>query len=271
MTAVATASDTRACHSRKCRAHRHKGRVLWRGDYKTGDFSQWWLNQFAGGVGCGGICGPAQIGSGSASIVTSPVAQGRYAAAFVDGPHTGTDPCNCDRSEVAATQKKSGGYPGKEWYYGWRTDFPGPKQEWWSRGNAWNDIVQFGSTDNSGGWIYFGVDDTTGRPHIYMQGPTGHYRLARLRYDHWYHFVFRVRWSIDPASGFFQLWLDGVKKIRLTHTDTLKPTTVAASPLFTAPGMYLSEGIYRDGSDFTNTVIQDGMCRASSYATAARC
>jgi hypothetical protein len=270
MTAVATASEPRACQSRKCRSHRNSwGRVFWRGDYETGNFSQWWLKQWSGP---GGNNTAAEVGPSAASIVRSPVAQGKYAAKFQDFPDTtGTS----DRAEIVATQRESGGYSGQEWYYSWRIYFPGPTQKWWSHGGDWNAITQFQSTDGSGGWIGFGVDATTAHkahpPYIYMDAPTGHYTLTHLRYDHWYHFVLRVRWSANPSSGFFRFWLDGAKKIPLTRTNTLKPTTVHGNSNVTSPGMYLSEGIYRDRFNFTNTVIQDGMCRASSYAAAVRC
>jgi hypothetical protein len=235
--------------------------VFWRGNYETGNFSQWWLKQWSGP---GGDNTSAEVGNSAATIVRSPVAQGRYAAKFQDFPNaTGTN----DRAEIVASQRESGGYPDQEWYYGWHTYFPGPKQKWWSQAGDWNAITQFQSTDDSGGWINFGVDGTRAHkanpPYLYLDAPTGHYTLTHLRYNHWYHFVLRVRWSADPATGFFQFWLGRARKIRLTHTETLKPTA--------APGMYLSQGIYRDRFNFTNTVIQDGMCRASSYKAAARC
>jgi hypothetical protein len=255
VTAASAASGSKAPH------RHHLGRVFWRGNYETGNFSQWWLKQWSGQ---GGDSTPAQVGLSAATIVRRPVAQGRYAAKFQDFPDTtGAN----DRAEIVASQRESGGYPGQEWYYGWHAYFPGPKQVWWSQGGDWNVITQFQSTDNSGGWINFGVDATTAHeahpPYIYMDAPTGHYTLAHLRYGRWYHFVLRARWSTDPSSGFFQLWLNGAKKTRLTRTETLKPTA--------DPGMYLSEGIYRDRFDFANTVIQDGMCRANTYGAAARC
>src|SRR5262249_18452031 len=148
--AVATASDARSCHTRKCRLHRHpSGRVFWRGNYETGNFSQWWLRQWSGP---GGDNTSAEVGQSAATIVRSPVGQGRYAGKFQALPDTtGT----VDRAEIVATQRESGGYQGQEWYYGWRIYFPSPKQQWWSRGGDWNAITQFQPTDNSGGWMYF--------------------------------------------------------------------------------------------------------------------
>jgi hypothetical protein len=246
------------------------GSVAWRGDYETGNFSQWWLTQFAGGIGCGGTCGPNQIGSGSAAIVTSPVAQGHYAAKFVDSPHTGTDPCNCDRTEVAATQQESGGYPGQEWYYGWYTSFPGPSQQFWPNGDGWNDFVQFFSTGNTA-WIYLGIAANNGTPKIYTNGPWGHTILANpLQYDHAYHFIVHAIWSTNSSVGLWELWLDGQKLMSL-HAATLENATVPENSNYTVPGMVLSQGFYRGASNFTNTVIQDGFCRATSYDAAAGC
>src|SRR5262245_50565999 len=60
--------------------------VIWRGDYETGDFSQW---------------GPFHVQAvpGGATIVTSPVRQGSYAARFVVRP--GDRPIDsAERAEV---------------------------------------------------------------------------------------------------------------------------------------------------------------------------
>jgi len=241
--------------------------VLWKGDYETGDFSQWWLQEWSQNNSQSFT--PSQVGNSAATIVTAPTAQGSYAAKFQLLPNTGTS--SVDRAEIVATQQEAGGYPGEDWYYGWWTDFPGPSQQWWSRGGDWNDFTQFGSNDGSGGWLTFGVDDTSGTPQIFMDAPTGHYGLANLQYDHWYHFVLHVKWSTDPSVGAFELWLDGSQAIPLTSAQTLKNTTVSSGPALTSPGVHISEGIYRAASPFTNTVVHDGLCRAATYAAAAGC
>ena len=103
----------------------------------------------------------------------------------------------------------------------------------------WNDILQFQSTDDSGGWIYFGVDDTTGTPRLYMDSPTGHVTLATPHHDHWYHFAFDALWSTDPRTGPMQVWLDGNQVV--PEAQTLKNQTNPANSNSTSPGMYLSE------------------------------
>ena len=96
------------------------------GGYETGDFSQWWLHQWSMNPD------PAQgynihnVGRSTAKIVTSPAAQGRFAAQFQVFPSTGTNPN--DRAEIVASQAESGGYPGQSWWYGWWTYFPGPRR-----------------------------------------------------------------------------------------------------------------------------------------------
>jgi hypothetical protein len=241
--------------------------VLWKGDYETGDFSQWWLREWSQNNSQGFT--PSQVGNSTASIVGAPTAQGSYAAKFQLFPTTGTS--SVDRAEIVATQQEAGGYPGDDWYYGWWTDFPGPSQQWWSKGGDWNAFTQFASTDGSGGWLGFGVDDTTGTPRIFMDAPTGHYTLTNLQYDHWYHFVLHVKWSTSSSVGLFELWLDGNNVIPLTPAQTLKNQSSSINPSFTAPGMYVTQGIYRAASSFTNTVIHDGFCRAASYSAAASC
>jgi hypothetical protein len=242
------------------------GSVAWRGDYETGDFSQWWLRQWS----CaGGDNSVSSVGNTCASIVSSPVAQGKYATEFQDFPH-GTSTAPNDRSETLATQAESGGYPGQEWYYGWYTDFPGPSQQFWPNGDDWNDFVQFFSTDGNA-WMYFGIAANNGTPKIYSDGPYGHIILANpLAYDHWYHFVVHAVWSTDPSVGVFEVWLDGQKLISFQGA-TLKAATVPENSSYTVPGVVIAQGFYRGSSSFTNTVIQDGFCRATSYDAAANC
>jgi hypothetical protein len=65
------------------------------------------------------------------------------------------------------------------------------------------------------------------------------------------------------------MWLDGRKAIRRVHGATLRNQDSPASPDFTSPGMYLSQGIYRHAYRSTNRVIHDGFRRASSRRLAA--
>jgi len=246
------------------------GAVLWAGNYETGDFSQWWLHQWSINRDPNQGYTANNVGHSSATIITSPVAQGRYASEFQVFPTTGTNPN--DRAEAVATQANSGGYPGQEWYYGWWTFFPGPTQTWWSQGGDWNDITQFFSTDNVASQLYLGIDATNGTPRIYVGGmPLGKRILTTLQYDHWYHFIVHAKWSTNPNVGLMEIWLDGLQVVPLTHGATLRDQNSPANSSFTSPGMYLSQGIYRGAFTSTNTVIHDGLCRTDSYSAAADC
>ena len=232
------------------------------GDYETGNFSQWHFTQFLGGNGCGSACTLDNVGNATASIITSPVHQGMYAAKY-QVFSTGGGLSTKNRSEVVASQADTGGFQGQEWYYGWWTYFPGPSQTWWAGGADFNDTFQFFDQANQQAFIIGGVDATLGHPTLYIDGPFGHTTLADpLVYDHWYHFVVRAKWSLDPAVGLWKLWLDGVVKQPLLHIRTMGQ---AATPSITyAQGFYSKR-------DTNNTVIHDGFCRAATRTAANAC
>lgn len=232
------------------------------GDYETGDFTQWHFTQFIGGNGCGSACTIDNVGNATAKIVTKPVIEGTYAAKYIVHS-TGGGLSKVNRSEVVASQADTGGFQGQEWYYSWYTRFPGPTQTWWAGGSSFNDTFQFFDKANVQAFIIGGVDATPGHPTIYDDGPFGHTTLADpLLYNHWYHFVVHAKWSTDPTVGFWQLWLDGVEKQPLTYMQTMGNAT--------NPAIVYSQGFYSKRST-DNTVIQDGFCRAATFADANAC
>jgi hypothetical protein len=116
-----------------------------------------------------------------------------------------------------------------------------------------------------------GIDAANRRPPvIYADGmPFRRKRiLAKLRYDHWFHFLVHARWSTG-SDGFVEIWLDGKRAIRRVYGATLRSQRSPASSALTSPGMYVSQGIYRHAYRSTNTVIHDGFRRASSRRLAA--
>lgn len=234
------------------------GTVAWRGDYETDSLSQWWLGQFGGASsGCGGPCGPAQVGNTSATPVTSPVAQGHYAAKFTVQPCASG--CPNDRAEVLASQAESGGYLGQDWYYGWWTMFPSG-QSFWNGGGDWNDFTQFQGGGSVGGVEYLNVnqaDYPAGHPELQLEAG-GRHDLGPLQFDHWYHFIVHAKWEQD-STGVFQVYVDGALKADL-HQATMASSGVVE----------ISQGYYSNASS-NNTVIQDGFCRATSYDAAATC
>jgi Polysaccharide lyase len=233
-------------------------------DYETGDFSrygqhEWSINNDQGYTA-------SQTGNSAASIIRSPSRQGRYAAEFRVFPTTGTSPS--DRAEAMTSQDDATGDPSRAWFYGWWTYFPGPSQDWWPKYGDYNDFTQFGQYPDGTRWLYFGIDARRAywaHPVLFVEGPP----LSRkqiiskpIRYDHWYHFIVEARWSHDPAVGFVSIWLDGVKAL---------PATEGATLTGTATGVHISQGLYRAAYRSTNTVIHDGLCRATTFEAAAAC
>jgi hypothetical protein len=237
------------------------GSVAWRGDYESGDFSQWWLTQFGGASsGCGGPCGPAQVGNTSATIVTAPVAQGTYAAEFRVQPCLSG--CPNDRAEIMTSQAQAGGYLGQEWWYGWWTYFPSG-QTFWSGGGDWNAINQFSGGGSVGGVEGIGINAASyPTPHLQENSRvSGRHDLGVLQFNHWTHFVIHARYEQD-STGVFQVYVDGT-----LLADLREPTMQTGT---TSPVIEISQGYYTN-ADSDNTVIQDGMCRATSYDAAAGC
>jgi hypothetical protein len=237
----------------------HAGAV-WRGDYTTGNFSQWTAQQSA----CTG--GGPEVGSSCASIVSSPVRAGAYAAEFQTPSYPGPE-----RAEVSASVSQTGGYEGQEQYYAWSTMFPaaGNQQGFWSVGGDWNNFTQWHNANNScGNNIQFGVDSTRGTNLLYSdltrrqpgdcEGDVRavHAVLGRLRFDAWYDFIARIKWSTNPSVGFYEAWMNGIQVVRKTFGPTM----------WDSQGAYWKQGFYRGAFPAANTVYEAGAVRGTSLA-----
>lgn len=236
--------------------------VQYRGDFETGNFSQWRFNQMLGGVGCGvPACTTDQVGNATGIIVTSPHKQGKYAMKCVVASTGGGSSAN-NRCEVVATTTVTGGVQGQSWWYGWWTYLPGPSQTWWPNGDDWNDVFQFFDETNQEAFIYGGIAANDGTPALYTDGPWGHKIIGDpLKYNHWYHFVVHAKWS-TTSNGFWNLRLDGVNVQPKAFIRTMGQSS--------NPATTFSYGFY-SARNTDNTVVQDGFCRASTQAEAAAC
>jgi hypothetical protein len=237
-------------------AHGRGAGVVWNGDYQTGNFRQW---------------KSLQAMPGGATIVTAPTRGGRYAARFVVRP--GDDPIHSkgERAEARAGQRETGGFEGRERWYGWSTLFPATANLPPSS-SSWNIFTQFHETSND-----------RCAPNISLQADTSHVppaikvrvlggaltgcspssavlvRPAPLQLGRWYDFVLHVKWSSDPARGFWELWVDGVRVTARIHMATL----------YRGQGAYLKQGFYRAASPLTTTVYDAGMRAGRSYEAVA--
>ena len=240
------------------------GTIVWQGGYEAGNFGAWIPQSSC----TGRSYEPSEVGEGCASVVGEPARYGRYSGRFeVRASDTRSD---TERAELYVGVAASGGREGEEWYYGWSTMFPAAgNSAGFSRENS--DFNVFTSWHNAdgpcGGNVVFGIDAlSTPAPRIYFtlagrdsrkcaQITSRRKYFLPLRYDHWYDFVARIKWSSDPGRGSVEVWVDG---------EAWVPPLTGATML-DANGAYWKQGFYRAAWDGgTNTVHHDGARRGDS-------
>jgi hypothetical protein len=235
--------------------------AVWRGDYDTGNFSQWSELQASR---TNRTYSTSAVGDSAGTIVGGPVREGAHAAKFVTYPHESNSPT--DRAEVYTSIGTTQGLEGRERYYAWSTMFPaaGNDDGFWSRGGDFNVFTQWYSTHNTCGGgpnVQFGIDARPGRggSKIYAdlssinsrdcdgRQRSTHKTLGRLRFDVWYDFIAHIKWSTNPSVGFLEVWMDGVQVVPKTFARTIADSQ----------GAYWKQGFYRAPFSHTNTVYQD--------------
>jgi Polysaccharide lyase len=220
--------------------------LLWAGDYESGDFGQWERVLLETG--------------GSATIVTKPVAQGRYATKFVLRPQTAA---NGSRAEAhQPSQDASGGRYGSETWYRWAELVPSSAA--FARHRTFNNLIQWKQAIPECSGATLSVNGLT-RPvrlflHVrggdlvsYDEGCSFRYErsfdLGPLPRDRWLRFRLHVKWSADPNEGFVELWMNGGRKVPFTRVATAPPGV----------GHYVRQGIYRFRCSCTTVVYGDSM------------
>ncbi len=183
--------------------------VLWRGDFSTGNFSQWDSLEEAA---------PNRL-----QVVTSPVRKGKYAM----------------RVEVrqgdlvfSGTRAEADGFTeveGNERYYAWSTFFPSD----YPNSTEWQVFTQ---------WHHSGLD---GSPPLEFDADSEQIKLATLGdkvvwstplvRNVWHDFVFHVKFSANASVGFVEIWLDGAKVLNKFSMATL----------YAGQTVYFKQGYYR--------------------------
>jgi hypothetical protein len=221
--------------------------VTWRGDYESGNFSQWTL-------------GVQQKVDGRATIVSSPNRQGRYAARYeVDpGDNNVVGSGTGERTEALTSQALTDGYDGHENWYAWSTMFaPG----FTSNSSMWNAFTQFHQTGSTGQAMQFDVVQNS-IMFLSWGGDFNNPTSCRATLDTnkqngvWYDFVFHVKWSANPSVGFFEIFENGKLVVPRTYCPTL----------YSGQGVYMKQGYYRNAQSNTAVIYDDGTRRGSSYA-----
>ncbi|HTO96061.1 MAG TPA: polysaccharide lyase, partial [Myxococcales bacterium] len=210
--------------------------VLWKGDYETGDVSQW--------SGVDGL--PARL-----TIVQSPAHQGRYALRAE--LHQGDVASNGTRNELRLSDSGFNEVEGNERWYAWSTlfpsDFPAPT-------GAWQVFTQWHHSGCCGSPpVELDVEGET----IQLAHDGATVWSAPLVRGVWHDFVMHVLWS-SSGSGFVELYYDGTKVLDHTAMQTLHSGEYA----------YLKQGLYRDASiSPVGVVYHDGMVMGTSLADVA--
>lgn len=208
--------------------------VIWRGDFETGNRSQYTLAQM--------------VSEDRLQVVTSPVAEGRYALKVTVKQGDNPIGASGNRNEVVHWGNET---EGTEYYYRWKVMFPAdyPSVRTWQLFTQWHH------------------DGCCGSPPVefYVYGEEMRMRLtngadlwtAPLVRGVWHELVFHVRWSSDPMVGFVELWHNREKAVaKLRHAT-----------MYEGAENYLKLGLYRNSSiTQTGVVYHDGFIQATQLA-----
>ncbi|HYV45088.1 MAG TPA: polysaccharide lyase [Myxococcaceae bacterium] len=222
--------------------------VLWRGDFETGDRSQWSQVE---------MISPDRL-----QVVDAPMRPGRHALRAE--VRKGDDPINAsgNRNELI---RYDGASEGRELYYGWSTLWPADYPltptwqvfiQWHHPGNNGAPPVRFVLGCSAGDCgrplpdtLFFIVDDKT------------MWQMAPVTRGAWHDFVLHIKWSADPGVGFVELWYD---------RQLVVPKSLVRTLYSSADTNYLKMGLYRDeATDPTQVLFQDGVIQATTYEEAA--
>ena len=207
--------------------------VVWRGDFETGDLSQWSEAQ--------------EVAPDRMQVVDSPARQGKHALRVE--VRQGDNPINAsgNRAELVWTPEET---EGNDRYYAWSTmwatDFPSVA--------TWQAFTQWHHTGNTG----------TPPLEMYVNGETIYLAVGAnetvvwthpLERGAWHDFILHVKWSSDASVGFVELWYDGKQELAKTAGATMYP------------GMnnILKQGLYRnDTIAAVGVLYHDGMTVATT-------
>jgi hypothetical protein len=220
------------------------GQVLLRGDWNTGNTSQFSSVQ--------------RVAADRIRAVTSPVREGSHAGRFE--VHPGDDPfcqsgsgCYGDRAEVSLETNEQ---EGDERWYSWSTmvdpSFPrtGAFQvisQWHSRANGRPPVAFFAENDSLVLMVH---------PH---RAPGDQIAFVRawsgpLRRGAWQDIVVHAKWSGSDSVGFLELWVNGARQ---TFDNGQQRRYIRT--MYPGVENYFKQGLYRDASvSGTGIVYHDG-------------
>ena len=207
--------------------------VVWRGDFESGDRSQY--------------SGAQMVSADRLQVVTSPVAEGQYALKVT--VKQGDDPINAsgNRNELVYQGREA---LGSEYYYRWKvmfaTDFPSVAT--WQLFTQWHHDGCCGSPP-----VEFYVKGEEIR--LSLPGTAEVPWRTKLVRGVWHEFIMHVKWGSSVNTGFIELW----------HNQELVLPKRGAMTMYSGQKNYLKLGLYRnDTVRPVGVVYHDGFVQATT-------
>ncbi len=223
--------ETRVCGTSSTSTGTGTG-VVWRGDFETGDRTQWSKTQM--------------VSSDRLQVLSSPTRQGSYAIKVTVKQGDNPISASGNRNElVRMTNEKEG----DEFFYRWSTMFASD----YPSANTWQLFTQWHHSGDSGSPpVEFYVNGET--IYLRLQGSSVVWSTKLVR-GQWLDFIFHVKWSAKSSVGFVELYLNG---------QLVLPKRYAAT-LYSGMTNYLKVGLYRNSSIAqTGVVYHDGWIQGRS-------
>jgi len=208
--------------------------VVWRGDFETGDRSQYYAAQM--------------VSADRLAVVPSPVVQGKYALKVT--VKNGDDPINSSGNRNELVYK---GYEaaGSEYFYRWRTMFAADYPNY----DSWALFAQWHHDSSAGGSPPISFYTVGNEIRLQVGGSSDQVVWTTpLVRGVWHDFVFHVRWAPD-SRGFVELYYNG---------KLVLPKTYRANQFGSALN-YFKIGLYRDSEIVpTGVVYHDDVVQATT-------
>ncbi|KAJ3147230.1 hypothetical protein HDU86_008066 [Geranomyces michiganensis] len=212
------------------------GKVIWKGDFETGNISQWGVKENPGGPG-------------RLQIVTNPVRQGKYALRVETHQGDKYKTSSGNRNELSREDViiREGNDEFYRWSVRFDEQFPSPKgtwvvaAQWHSRYSA----VPIGLALN-GEKLKFVVGNEMDGP---WPGTQVEAWATNLKRGVWYDFIVHLKFSADKNKASTSFWVNGNKVV-----DNLR-----APNMYRSETNYLKAGLYRkDTIQAVGVLHQDG-------------
>ncbi|HEY3450495.1 MAG TPA: polysaccharide lyase [Myxococcales bacterium] len=204
-----------------CSPNPARANVVWRGDFETGDLSQWSKSQI--------------VSADRMQVVASPVAQGSRAVRVLVKKGDNPIGASGNRNELLYLSYEP---QGSERWYRWQTmwDPSYPSVATWQLFTQWHHSGDGGSPPLE---FYVYAEEVRLRVNASTIVWT-----APLQRGVWHDFVMHAKWSPDASEGFLELWYDGALALPKRFVQNQ----------FAGETNYLKQGLYR-----SDTVDEDGI------------